>query len=191
MHQSILRGRLRRRPPAATAIALLALFVALGGSAFAATHYLITSTHQIKPSVLSQLRGNRGPRGFGGANGRNGANGVVPQIRDIDSEILTLQPGQDTFQVDPDNFQANCPAGYTVLGTGFNTGGVGTVGFVQSFGFFVGGFFVNNAVIATFVHLQAICGVVPGGELGASDRSSGAEATYHAALRAAERRVHR
>ena len=48
----------------ASALALAALFFALGGgAAVAANHYLITSTKQIKPSVLKQLKGARGPAG--------------------------------------------------------------------------------------------------------------------------------
>jgi hypothetical protein len=43
------------RPSPATAIAGLALFVALGGTAIAASHYVVTSTSQIKPSVLSAI----------------------------------------------------------------------------------------------------------------------------------------
>ncbi len=49
--------------------------LALAGTAGAATHYLITSTKQIKPSVLSQLRGQRGPRGNPGATGAQGPAG--------------------------------------------------------------------------------------------------------------------
>ena len=37
-------------------VAWLALFVALGGTSLAASHYLITSTKQIKPSVISAIR---------------------------------------------------------------------------------------------------------------------------------------
>ena len=44
-----------RRPSPSAAIATLALFFALGGTAIAARHYLVTSTSQIKPSVLSAL----------------------------------------------------------------------------------------------------------------------------------------
>jgi hypothetical protein len=64
-----------RRPTPAGIIASLALFFALGGSAMAANHYLITSTNQIKPSVLKTLHGTAGAKGPTGAAGANGAAG--------------------------------------------------------------------------------------------------------------------
>jgi hypothetical protein len=51
------------------------LFFAIGGSAVAASHYLITSKSQISPKVLKALRGDTGPAGPGGANGTNGSQG--------------------------------------------------------------------------------------------------------------------
>jgi Collagen triple helix repeat (20 copies) len=55
----------------------IALVVALvmSGGAYAASKFLITSTKQIKPSVLKQLKGNAGPAGAKGASGPAGAAG--------------------------------------------------------------------------------------------------------------------
>jgi hypothetical protein len=64
-----------RKPSPAGVVASLALFFALGGTALAAKHYLITSTNQIKPSVLSALHGSVGARGPAGPRGAAGANG--------------------------------------------------------------------------------------------------------------------
>jgi len=61
------------------AVTAVAVFFALGGTAIAARHYLITSTSQIKPSVLSDLRGKsvfpgpEGPEGKPGPAGQLGA----------------------------------------------------------------------------------------------------------------------
>lgn len=49
----------RLRPSAAMLVAIAALVFALGGSAWAAQQYLITSKKQIAPSVLKQLNANR------------------------------------------------------------------------------------------------------------------------------------
>lgn len=78
----------QRKPTPAAVIATVALVLALGGTAVAASHYIITSTSQIKPSVLRALRagvrtkgstglaGARGPAGATGAQGLAGAQGL-------------------------------------------------------------------------------------------------------------------
>jgi len=75
---------LRRKPSISGALAATALFFALaGGGAYAATTYIITSTNQIKPSVLAQIakdvRGPRGTHGPAGAAGAQGPQGVPGQ----------------------------------------------------------------------------------------------------------------
>jgi len=63
------------------AIALTALVFAMSGTGLAASRYLITSTSQIKPSVIRKLRGRtgktgpKGPQGTPGARGAQGAAG--------------------------------------------------------------------------------------------------------------------
>ena len=65
-----------RRPSAASIIAVTALFFALGGTAVA-SHFLITSTSQIRPSVLKKLRGGTGPAGPTGPAGVTGVTGAT------------------------------------------------------------------------------------------------------------------
>jgi len=57
-------------------VAWLALFVALTGTSIAATHYVITSTKQIKPSVLKALHGANGKQGPAGKTGPRGETGT-------------------------------------------------------------------------------------------------------------------
>src|SRR4051812_9209954 len=67
----------RRRFGYAEVTATLALVLAMSGTAVATQHYLITSTKQIKPSVLKQLKGARGPRGIIGKTGHTGPAGAA------------------------------------------------------------------------------------------------------------------
>jgi hypothetical protein len=68
-------SRLRNRMSYANVTATLALFFAMSGGALAASHYLITSTKQISPKVLSSLKGANGKAGTNGAQGPAGAQG--------------------------------------------------------------------------------------------------------------------
>ena len=68
-----------RKPTHAAVIAIVALVVALSGTAVAASHYIITSTSQIKPSVLRALHASTGAKGtaaVAGAQGPAGATGA-------------------------------------------------------------------------------------------------------------------
>ena len=77
---SAIRRRMHLSP--ATVIASLALVFAMTGGAYAASKYVITSTKQIKPSVLALLKksangkpGANGAQGPGGGQGPAGAQG--------------------------------------------------------------------------------------------------------------------
>jgi len=89
----------KRRPSVTTVIACLALFFALGGTAIAARQYLITSTDQIKPSVLEKLKGKEGPPGPDGPQGPvgpagpAGAAGSVGETGSVGPRGLTGETG--------------------------------------------------------------------------------------------------
>ena len=90
---------MRRKPSISGVLAATALFFAVaGGGAYAADSYLITSTHQIKPSVLKKLANDvRGPRGTRGTVGPQGLTGPQGQQG---------QPG-DTGATGPQGAQGN------------------------------------------------------------------------------------
>lgn len=60
---------MRQRLTYANVVATLALVISMSGGAIAASHYLITSTSQIKPSVLRAIKGRSGPAGPAGPSG--------------------------------------------------------------------------------------------------------------------------
>lgn len=99
----------------ATIVAWLALFIALaGGTAYAAhkIHYLITSTTQIKPGVLTKLKGSgpTGPTGPAGAPGPSGATGPAGP------ELTTLPSGKtETGAIEID---VTAPTTAIVVGSG-------------------------------------------------------------------------
>lgn len=61
----------------ANVAATLALVLAMSGGAMAANHYLISSTKQISPKVLSKLKGRTGKTGKTGATGPIGPTGAT------------------------------------------------------------------------------------------------------------------
>jgi hypothetical protein len=67
---------LRNRLGVPGILAVIALVFSMAGGAYAAKKYIITSTSQIKPSVLKKLRGPAGPAGAPGATGAVGAKGA-------------------------------------------------------------------------------------------------------------------
>ena len=70
------RGGRRRRLSYANVAATVAVVLSLGGgTALAVNGYVITSTKQIKPSVLKKLHGAQGPAGTNGGNGAAGPAG--------------------------------------------------------------------------------------------------------------------
>ena len=67
---------MRKRLSYANVAATLALVFSMTGGAMAANHYLISSTKQIKPSILKKLKGNTGKTGKTGAAGGPGTPGA-------------------------------------------------------------------------------------------------------------------
>ena len=68
-------SKIRKRLTYANVAMTLALVFAMSGGAYAASKYIITSTKQIKPSVLKSLKGKAGAAGAAGAQGAQGLKG--------------------------------------------------------------------------------------------------------------------
>lgn len=65
-----------RRPTPGTVLGIIAIVLALSGSAFAAQRYVINSKDQIAPSVRKALKGKQGKQGKVGPVGKTGPQGV-------------------------------------------------------------------------------------------------------------------
>jgi hypothetical protein len=106
------------------AIALLALFLALGGTSFAAASLINGSQikkhtiakNRLTNKAIKQLKGNRGPRGAQGAQGAQGPTGVQgPQgIQGIQGIQGPPGPGARWAAVAPDGTIARQSGGITV-----------------------------------------------------------------------------
>jgi len=103
---------MRRHLSYANVAATLALIFSMTGGAPAASHYVITSTKQIKPSVLKQLRGKSGPPG--------------PQGPAAALASLSLHLGETVSfgAFDLGSSVASCAAGENVVSGGYLVGGV-------------------------------------------------------------------
>lgn len=79
---------LRKRLTYTNVMISIAVFFALGGTAWAAKHYVISSINQIAPSVQKQLKkaGPTGPAGATGGTGATGATGATGSAGSAGSE---------------------------------------------------------------------------------------------------------
>lgn len=160
-------------------IALLAGCVLITTAATAGASSLINGAkikrHSIPLSALSisaqdalqGASGDPGPQGPQGPPGPQGTPGILGVIT-VNGVQQSYPPG--TYGAPPN---AQCPAGTTVVGTGFNGPLSDVGGFVQKYGTFVGGFFANDTNITVSGNVQAICAQLPPGA--AATRAAHAE----------------
>lgn len=151
-----------RRPSLPTVLGLLALFFALGGTAIAAKHYIITSTSQIKPNVLNQLRGKRGPAGANGTNGAQGAQGPAgaqgpPGPANLSEVTVARGPEVPVPPGEVGSASVFCPSGMRAV-SGGGSGGIAGLSASETsarVGWFI--ITVNNTGITVNIHAIALC----------------------------------
>jgi hypothetical protein len=154
------------------AVALVALVVGVIANADAAprAHSSASVLSLVKKYAKQYAKqyakkGPRGPQGLRGPEGLRGPQGPsgVVAFTVAESPYEDLPPGGVTS----DNFDANCPSGSRVVGTGFYSS-VADVGFVKEYGSFAGGIMFNNTGITVHgVHIQAMCMQFASGTSGA------------------------
>lgn len=141
-----------KRPSAAIVIASAALCFSVAGTGMAASHYLITSTSQIKPSVIAALRGHAGPRGARGPTGTFTAN----ELHIVDGAHLTLDPFGNAG--DNGTAYATCPAKTTIISGGDSTNLVdGNITISQPYGNGWAITAINDAPGSAYIQAIAVC----------------------------------
>ena len=127
-------SRIRRRFTYTNVAMTLALVFAMTGGAYAAKHYVITSTTQISPKVLTTLKGKSGPAGPAGPAGAKGETGAAGapgkegQAGQEGKEGKEGQPGKEgpkgaTGPAGQTGFTATLPSKATETGSwSFSTG---------------------------------------------------------------------
>jgi hypothetical protein len=114
-------SRVRRRFTYANVAMTLALVFAMSGGAYAAGKYLITSTKQIKPSVLKQLQGKAGPAGARGPQGALGAAGPQGPAGANGTAGAPGAPGTSVTSASLPAKNANCKEGGSEFKAGSTT----------------------------------------------------------------------
>ncbi|MFL5817895.1 MAG: hypothetical protein ACJ76L_09855 [Conexibacter sp.] len=139
------RSARRRRPSAGVVLAIVALFVALGGSSYAAVNVLpkaSVGTPQLKPSAVNSKKvqdgsllvkdfkpgelpagpqgpqgpqGDQGPQGPQGPSGPQGAPGISG-FQIVDGPSTSVDPGRTSDE------SVTCPAGKKAISGGYETG---------------------------------------------------------------------
>ncbi|HYJ21912.1 MAG TPA: hypothetical protein VEW07_07815 [Solirubrobacterales bacterium] len=104
-------------------ISVIALVFAMAGGALAAKKYVITSTSQIKPSVLKSLQGQAGAPGATGAAGSAGAAGAKGDAGNNGAPGKAGEDGADGVSGEP-WVVGTAPTGALMKGTWAFQGGV-------------------------------------------------------------------
>ncbi len=121
-------------------IAMIALLIGVGGTAIAAD----VSKRQVKKIAKTQAKKVFAQK----------APGITFKLTTVNGPAVSVRPGDLAFPM------ADCPAGYTVVGTGIDAGNGHVVSLEKDGDVVVGGV-QNNTSSATNASVQAICGQFP------------------------------